>query len=512
MQNNRTFLVRNLIPKSYHFDGYDELKCPNSRDKPFFSDNVIPMGNRHLTIRLVDQNTIQLEFSSVCPDGKITFIPFMLTLEEYVEKLRKAVQIGSDFITFEINLKYHCDYNSKRSCIYRNKDCSQLNSKLPTYVYAAVSFNSKEVKEALASYFEITKTINGGKSIMKKGKNLFGMNFELGVSKDPNIAATLMGVAVRNKETDNWYSFDTASNSRKNLANFKMGSFPIFLLPTKVLTAGDLIKLNGKYYYVKSANPNSTITLIDAATGIIQEMLPEENIILGMTMYTKVVAFDTKTLTAPNSNQSLGGNMLAAICMMQWSKGNEDEFSLDSISDDSFNGLGAYLPLILASNNAAGSMFAGADGSVDISKMIMLGAMSGNSDNDGMAQMLVLSQLLGGGNNPFSSMGITPNVDSVASENLVCEKCGKTYPLGTNFCSACGGKTKSTNPTCHNCGATLEKDAKFCGNCGTKIGKNTCPSCGHEVTAGSRFCSECGTNLTNAEPPKEADNSNAKVE
>lgn len=512
MHSNKTFFVRNLIPKSYHFDGYNEIKCPNSRDKPFFTDNVIPMGNHNLTIRLVNENTVVLEFSSVCPDGNITFSPFTLTLKDYVEKLKRAIQEGSDFITFEINPKYNCNHNKMKNCSYRNKDCSELNSKRHSCVYAAVSFNSKEVKEALASYFEITKTINGGKSIMKKGKNLFGMNFELGVSKDSNIAATLMGVAVRNRETGNWYTFDKANNALKNLANFKMGNFPVFLLPTKTLAAGDLIKLNGKYYYVKAANTSNTITLIDAATGIIQEMLPEENILLGMTMYTKVVAFDTKTLTDPSSNQGIGGNFLAAICMMHWSKGNEDEFSLDGINDDSYNGLGAYLPLILASNNSAGGIFAGSDGAIDISKMIMLGAMSDNSDNDGMTQMLVISQLLGGGNNPLSSMGITPATVSNDSESVVCEKCGKTYPVGTNFCSVCGEKTKSTIPTCHNCGATLAKDAKFCSKCGSKIGSLACPSCGHEVETDAKFCSECGTKISDIKSPKENDSDNLKAE
>lgn len=499
MNNDKTFLVRNLIPKSYHFDGYNEIKCPNTRDKPFFTDNVITMGDKHLTTHLVDRNTVRLEFESICYEGYVTFKPFILTLEEYVEKLKKAMQDGSDFITFEISPQYNCHYNKWKDCPWSTKDCSQLISKHPTCVYAAVSFNSSEVKEALASYFEITKQ-NGGKTSMKNSKNLFGMNFELGVSKDTNIAATLMGVAVRNKESGNWYTFDTTTSSRKNLANFKMGSFPIFLLPTKVLVPGDLVKLNGKYFYVRSVNTNNTITMIDAATGIIQEMLPEENIILGMTMYTKVVAFDTKTLTDPSSNQGLGGNVLAAICMMQWAKGNQDEFSLDAINDDSFNGLGAYLPLILASNNSAGGMFTGTDGGVDISKMLMLGAMSGNDDTDGMTQMLVLSQLLGGGNNLFSSTLASPFATPTATESVACEKCGETYPAGTNFCSKCGGKTKVVKAACHKCGATLAKDAAFCSNCGTKVGSNTCPKCGREIADGSKFCSACGANLTSSEP------------
>ena len=191
---------------------------------------------------------------------------------------------------------------------------------------------------------------------MNKTNKLFGMNFELGMSKDKNIASTLMGVAVKNKDSGNWYTFDTATNSRKNLLNFQMGNFPVFLLPTKVLAVGDLIKLNGKYYYVKAIN-ESSINLIDAAEGVIVEMIPEDNIMLGITLYTKVVAFDTKTLTDPTSNQNMSGNILAAMYMMNMSKGNTDEFSLDSIDDSSFNGLGACLPLLMASGNNIGGMF-----------------------------------------------------------------------------------------------------------------------------------------------------------
>ena len=495
MNADKTFLVRNLIPKSYHFDGYDEIKCPNARDKPFFTDNVIPIGNKHLTIYRIDLNTVKLVFESPCTDGSLTFKPFNLTLEDFVQKLRKAIQDGSDFITFEITPLYNCHSNKYKHCYNQTKDCIQLISKRPKVVYAAVSFDSSQVKEALASYFEISNN-NGGKSTMTSSKkNLFGMNFEFGVSKDPNIAATLMGVAVKNRETGNWYTFDTSTGSRKNISNFKMGSFPILLLPTKTLVPGDLVKLNGKYFYVKSVNANNTMTMIDAAAGIIQEMLPEENIILGMTLYTKVVAFDTKTLTDPSSSQGLGGNVLAAVYIMQCAKGNKDEFSLDNINDDSFDGLGAFLPLILASNNAGGGIFAGSDGNFDFSKLITLGAISEGSDDNGMTQMLVLSQLLGGGNSLFGTTTPVVSVASASYDTVVCENCDITYPAGTNFCPKCGSHTKTLQPTCRECGTVLSNDAVFCSNCGAKVKLTTCPECGANLDEGAKFCSKCGHNL-----------------
>ncbi len=81
MSFDKTSLVRQLIPKSYHFDGYNEINCPNSRDKPFFAENTIPMGKYFLSTRLIDPNTISIEFESVCDRGKIIFQPYTLSLE-----------------------------------------------------------------------------------------------------------------------------------------------------------------------------------------------------------------------------------------------------------------------------------------------------------------------------------------------------------------------------------------------------------------------------------------------
>ena len=84
MAKDKTYAIRQLVPKSYHFDGYNELNCPNSRDKPFFGDNIINMGEQHLTILHLDSQTIPLQFSSVCPPGKIYFMPYTLKFEDFV--------------------------------------------------------------------------------------------------------------------------------------------------------------------------------------------------------------------------------------------------------------------------------------------------------------------------------------------------------------------------------------------------------------------------------------------
>ena len=339
---------------------------------------------------------------------------------------------------------------------------------------------------------------------MKNGKKMFGMNFELGMSKDSNIAATLMGVAVKDSASGNWYTFDQATNTRKNIANFKMGNFPIFLLPTKVLSVGDLIKMGGKYFYVKSLNPSGTITLLGAADGIICERLPEDSIIPGMSLYTKVVAFDTKTLTDTSSNQNMSSNVLAAMCLMGWSKeGSEDEFSLDNISDDSFNGLGSLWPVLAMSGGNLGRMFTNSDGGVNLPMLMMIGSDS-DDDSSGMKQALALSQLLGGntaGNNPISNVVSQLSIPGVTTApvsdeaKVTCQSCNITYPSGTNFCPKCGGKTNPIATSCRKCGSALMAGAAFCHKCGSKVSPDTCPNCGKTVTDEESFCSKCGTRL-----------------
>ena len=494
MSYDKTSLVRALVPKSYHFDGYNELKCPNSRDKPFFTDNHIQMGGYHLTTHMVSSDTLSLQFSSVCKRGMITFLPYTITLSEYVSKLQKAIQDSCDFITFDIIAKYDVYQKYCVPCGDSNNACKQLRSSQPHSVYAAVSFNLSEVEKALAAYYKITKTTNGGMTSMKNNKNMFGMKLEFGISKDPNIASTLMGVAVKTVYDGSWVIFDKATNSRKNIGKMKMGNFPIVMLPTNTLVPGDLIKLNGKYMSVQSVNPGGSIKVIDTAAGVVQEIIPESSLILGAPIFTKVIAMDASTFTDKGSNQNISGNLLAAMCKMQWSEGGQADVSLDNVSDSSFNGLGQYLPLLLASGGNLGGMFAGGDGNLDITKLFMLGAVSGDSDSGDATQMLVLSQLLGGGNSLFGSALTTPTAAS--DDIVVCANCGINYPAGTNFCSKCGSHTKSLQPTCRECGATLSKDAVFCSNCGTKVNLTSCPECGADLGEGAKFCSKCGHNLS----------------
>lgn len=337
---------------------------------------------------------------------------------------------------------------------------------------------------------------------MGKMKKLFGMNFELGMSKDRNIASTLMGVAVKNPENENWYVFDSIKNTRTNIAGMKMGDFPVFLLPTQTLNVGDLTKMDGKYYYVQSIEQNY-ITLLGAADGIVRQMLPSECIIPGMNFYTKVVAFDTKTFIDPQSNQNVSGNIIAAMCLMQWKDGGS-EFSLDKVDDDSFNGLGKFLPLLMASGgtNGIGNMFGNSEGGINLPMLMMMGSGNSSEEADDMIQMMVLSQLLGGNNIGNSMFGSIPGVapastvpSDVASSEVYCPTCNTTHPSDVQFCPKCGTHTVVKGQVCTGCGATLKDGAAFCHMCGKKVLADTCPKCGTKVTPGAKFCHSCGTSL-----------------
>ena len=323
-------------------------------------------------------------------------------------------------------------------------------------------------------------------------KKMFGMNLELGVSTDTNIAATFMGVAIKNPRTGDYHVYDPATQTLKNYAN---------------------MKLDGKYYYVRAVEGN-TATLIDAVDGTVITKILSECLIPGMNFYTRVVALDPRTMFDPNSKTDMSKNVLAAICMTQWSKG-ESDFSLDGIGDDSMNGLGM---LLLMGNNK--------DMSNNLPMLLAMGALGNESDNGGMMQYWLLNQIMNGGTaggmDFFSTLTGTapatpaiPAVTTKADTSVVCPDCGEEYQEGTNFCSNCGAHTVQKGKHCMNCGTKLNDGAKFCHHCGHKVVTDTCPKCNAKVPEGAKFCSECGTDLTKsftpASPKTKSNNSGKKT-
>lgn len=496
--------VHNLIPKSYSFDAYNELNSRNARDRPFWESYTIKLGDYYLNKKFENNGNLVLEFSSICPNGAILFKPYTLSFSNYIELLRKALDERSDFIIFEIPITYkQCPYGSTR-CNSKNKACSYLLRNLPSFAIAAVSFENSDIKDALSVYFGIKQQSKGGFTMKTDMKKLFGMNFEFGMNKDPNIAATFMGVAVQNSASGDWCVFDQTTHTLKNYGNMKFGDFKVFLLPTNTLQPGDLTKMDGKYYYVQEIE-DSYVKLLGAADGIVIQKLLTECIIPGMNFYTKVVALDPRTLFDPSSQTNMSNNVIAALCMMNWSKGKSD-FSLDDIDDDSFNGLGMLL--LMGGNNGLNNMLGNnAEGGMNLPLLMMMGSGNESDEANDVVQYMLLNQILNGNNNGMNMPNLFENANvttpamlsTTKSDAVYCPKCGVEYPTGTNFCIKCGTHTEIKGKHCTKCDSILPDGAMFCPNCGQKVIKDTCPKCGAKLTEEAKFCAKCGYNLNGIE-------------
>lgn len=543
-----TSAIRQLIPKSFHFDGYNELNCPNSRDKPFFGENTVEMGDYVLTTSLKDPEHLSIRFQAVChdPNPKIFFGPYTLSFNYYLAKLQDALEKDCDFITFDIIPFYNgilrCD-----KCNHKTNHCSQLLKNCPGIIKAAVSFDRRDIEHAFSVYHGITK----GGTTMKKKNGLFAgmLNLKFGICNNPNIRGTMWGVSIRDPKTGNWYIYDQATGTRKNMANIAIGNFPVAMVPVRrcdVVRSDLILQQDGTPEYVEANNGN-TIQYSNPATGVIQEKIPEEGLIPGFNFLTKLVAFDPKTLIDPSSKKDMSSSIMTAILLMQWSKGNSgSEFTLDNINESDFNGMGALLPMLMASKSFGnlGNGFTNPDGTPNMLMLLALG--NGDSNGNEAMQMFVLSQLFGGGNTPFAALtqpttaGATFKGAQVACTN---PGCGKIFDDPTvKYCSDCGAPTKPvvnttdaklvcTNPeceskgkvyenakfcpqcgkplspvgpsTCRECGAPLHENAKFCTQCGTKVVPDTCPKCGAPYEDGAAFCSQCAHPLKTPPAPSE---------
>ncbi len=527
MSKGDTSLIRKLVPTRWMFDLYThgpsnqvEVNSRSPCTTPFFSNSLIRFwsGNIRTTIPTGEPNKLLINFSSFCPHQHVYFETVEFTINEFIEQLEKVLARKSDYISFDVNVS--TNWLSARDCqqfpyCSQKEVCIGINKLTPNSsmyfnkgsVTCVVQFKLNEVKEALAVYHGIEDN-KGGFSMKGFGKLFSGM--EMGINKDPRIKSTLTGIVVQNPENGKWYAFDPATRTRKDMLNLKLGNFPIIVVPVKNLTVGKLTKRDGKYYWVQSINNDNTFTGVNAQTGAIETFVNNDSLIPGFNFYTEVIAFDGKTLLDPNSKQNMGGNVLGAMLMMKMMDNDKAEFSLDDINDDSFNGLGMFLPMLMASKD--GSLgITNPDGSPNIMMMMMMMGDGGEGGMNDFMKITLLSNLLGGGNNanPLGDMmnGITsviPGIGAPAAAaaavpgQYVCTACGKKFDdPEVKFCTECGGVVKAAGNVCPKCGEPLKDGAKFCHKCGAKIGANVCEACGKEVPEEAKFCPYCGNGLVN---------------
>ncbi len=522
MSRGDTSLIRRLVPTKIMFDLYrvgntNQLEH-NSRspcNTPFFSNGYIEFESGAITTKLLrnDPKTLLVDFTSFCTKGHVTFETVVFTLDNFIKQLESIIDRKTDFIYVDVNVstdwtkEYDCP--SYGSCP-KKEICKNINKNSSYYKGSStcvIQFNLNQVKKALAVYHGIEEEEGGFGMKGSFGKLFSGI--EMGISKDHRIKSTLTGIVVQNPENGKWYAYDPATRTRKDMLNLKFGDFPIALIPVKSLTVGRLTKRDGKYFWVQSINNDNTFTGVNAMTGAVETYVMNESLIPGLNFCTEVVAFDGKTLLDPNSKENMGGNLLTAMVMMQMMSSDKAEFSLDDINDDSFSGLGMFLPLLMTSKG--GNLgITNPDGTPNIMAMMMI-ANGGDGNMNDIMKFHLLSSLLSGGNvaNPFGDFmnGFAPNAAAPKAEeapegNYVCSKCGKKYSdPAVHFCTACGGKVVVSGTTCSNCGALIMDGAKFCHVCGKPVGPATCPKCGKEVPEGAKFCPSCGTDLAPAPAP-----------
>lgn len=150
MNYEQTSFIRQLIPKSFGFDAYNSINCPNFREKSFFSNNVIPMGTHYLKTRLVSDTLVKLEFSSVCPKSEIQIMPYYLTLDKYISKLKMALKENCDFISLSIKIQNCCNRSVRHHrCKLETIDCIDLRKSRTKISKARIYFDISEVEKAL---------------------------------------------------------------------------------------------------------------------------------------------------------------------------------------------------------------------------------------------------------------------------------------------------------------------------------------------------------------------------
>lgn len=76
------------------------------------------------------------------------------------------------------------------------------------------------------------------------------------------------------------------------------------------------------------------------------------------------------------------------------------------------------------------------------------------------------------------------------SDILICDKCGKSTPIGQRFCMHCGDEFI----LCKSCNTDNPANTKFCINCGKPM-DNKCPKCNNELLPNAKFCGNCGNKL-----------------
>lgn len=292
------------------------LKCIHTYEEKmdiFFSAGNCYCRSNHSCIDYMTPIEVIPEKMSI-PTRMLFAVPFAINNSECYNcnilgkcyMFRNAKKVKKLALGFEF---YESDYEA-----YLRK--SDLKKKQQELEQKNKEQKELEQKEQISKQTQIK--VNREDTTMEN--NIFNMNMEFGQNKDKNIRSTLMGVAVKNG--DSWRIYDKNKKVITDVGDIQLGNLPIFILPTTKLSEGDLIKDNGKYYFVtKVANSKTLTQVLSVKTGEMKSIVPIKNV-LGFSCYSKVIALsDSLNIGDDFDVEKLA--IMSAMCGQTSEEGNQ---------------------------------------------------------------------------------------------------------------------------------------------------------------------------------------------
>lgn len=301
--------VIELMPKKIYFNAYSD-KFFNLNKNKFWDNLRYTVASKSITTYIKEQNeevlsekdTIIILFEQVCQKNKIVISKFSLTLKELVEMLFGCVENGTSQLIFDINFSISNDeFFCKRVCSEQNYFCDfvKKQTRFSEGLKLVFEFDKEEITKAL-EYYKENETVNSNFGTTINAVNVFPvanpntnnfntatsfMNMDCGLVEDEMLVSTMWGIAIN--RNGYLYVFDKNEKRMINIPKMALTNFPIYVVPTPTLKYGDLIKLDGKYYFFLKKE-GGKITVLDVLTDEQKKIYVAQNI-LEFTVYSKVI-------------------------------------------------------------------------------------------------------------------------------------------------------------------------------------------------------------------------------
>ena len=203
------------------------------------------------------------------------------SIKEIDEKIKVDVDLSKSEINindscFSDNSRYRCP--SKDICNWFRLSQEVSASKEQNHqIQFGFEFDSSQLKRFFGEFKRFKE-----ETTMENNFNNFGVC----QNKDPNLASTPMGIAVKNGNA--WRVYDKTTGEITDLGEIELSSLPIFIVPAIDIKVGDLVKENGEYYCITKKDPQ--IQTLCIRTGNVENKMPIKNM-AGLTLYAKIISF-----------------------------------------------------------------------------------------------------------------------------------------------------------------------------------------------------------------------------